>query len=275
MAYDVEMVRAHFPSLASGTAFFDGPGGTQTPAVVAAAMAEAMLAGLSNRDRVTATGRRADDIVIAARQAMADLLGADPDGVIFGRSMTSLSYDLARTLAAGWGPGDEIVVTSLDHDANVRPWVQAAVAVGAQVRWAHFDPDTAELSVDAIAEVLSPRTRLVALTGASNVLGTMPDIEAIAARVHQQHVGQQRADQHRPALVYLDAVHFAPHVSIDMAALGVDFVACSPYKFFGPHLGVLAGIPAVLETLHPAKLLPSPARAPERFELGTLPYESL
>ncbi len=267
--FDVSAVRAHFPALQSGTAFFDGPGGTQTPTAVASAISEAMLAGLSNRDRGTASGCRADDIVIDARQAMADLLGAEPGGIIFGRSMTSLTYDLARTLASGWGPDDEIVVTSLDHDANVRPWLQAAEAAGAQVRWAHFDPDTGELPVEAITAVLSPHTRLVALTGASNVLGTIPDVGAIAARVHQARAGQQRA------LVYLDAVHLAPHVSIDMAALGVDFVACSPYKFFGPHLGVLAGVPEILESLRPAKLLPSPVRVPERFEVGTLPYESL
>ncbi len=262
--YDVTAVRAHFPALDSGIAFFDGPGGTQTPTPVARAMSEAMLAGLSNRDRLTPTGRRADDIVTSAREAMADLLGADAAGVVFGRSMTSLTYDLARTLSADWGPQDEIVVTSLDHDANVRPWVQAAQAVGAQVRWAHFDPDTAELPLEAVTAVLSPRTRVVALTGASNVLGTRPDVTAVATAAHQQG-----------AYVFLDAVHLAPHVSIDMAELDVDFVACSPYKFFGPHLGVLAGVPETLESLQPAKLLPSPARIPERFEVGTLPYEAL
>lgn len=264
MVYDIAAVRSQFPALASGTAFFDGPGGTQTPLAVAAAMSEAMLAGLSNRDRGTTTGRRADDIVVAAREAMSDLLGTGPDSVIFGRSMTALTYDLARTLAAGWGPGDEVVVTSLDHDADVRPWVQAAEAVGATIRWAHFDVETGELSAEAVAEVLTPRTRLVAVTGASNILGTRPDVAAIARRAHQDG-----------ALVFLDAVHLAPHVSIDMVALGVDFVACSPYKFFGPHLGVLAGTPENLESLHPSKLLPSPSRAPERFELGTLPYEAL
>lgn len=262
--FDVTAVRSHFPALASGTAFFDGPGGTQTPLPVAAAMSDAMLAGLSNRDRGTATGRRADDIVVAAREAMADLVGAGPDCVIFGRSMTALTYDLARTLAAGWGPGDEVVITSLDHDANIRPWVHAAEAVGATIRWAHFDVANGELSPEAVDEVLSPRTKLVAITGSSNILGTRPDVASIAARAHEHG-----------AVVFLDAVHLAPHVSIDMTDLGVDFVACSPYKFFGPHLGVLAGTPEILEPLHPAKLLPSPSRAPERFELGTLPYEAL
>jgi len=264
MTFDVERVRAQFPALSDGTAFFDGPGGTQVPERVAAAISDAMLGGLSNRDRGTGSGRRADDIVVLARGAMADLLGASAESVIFGRSMTALTYDLARTLATSWGPGDEVVVTSLDHDANVRPWVHAAEMSGATLRWAHFDPTTGELPVEAIAEVLSPRTKLVAFTGASNVLGTMPDIQAISAQAQDQG-----------AWVFLDAVHLTPHVRIDMRALKVDFIACSPYKFFGPHLGVLAGRPDVLESLHPPKLLPSPTNIPERFELGTLPYEAL
>lgn len=264
MTFDVERVRAQFPVLADGTAFFDGPGGTQVPARVAAAISDAMLGGLSNRDRGTGSGRRADDIVAQARGAMADLLGASAESVIFGRSMTAMTYDLARTLATGWGPGDEVVVTSLDHDANVRPWVYAAEVSGATLRWAQFDPTTGELPVEAIAEVLSPRTKLVAITGASNILGTMPDIHAITAQAHSYG-----------AWVFLDAVHLTPHVRIDMLALKVDFIACSPYKFFGPHLGVLAGRPDVLESLHPPKLLPSPTNIPERFELGTLPYEAL
>lgn len=264
MVYDIDHVRAQFPALDSGTAFFDGPGGTQVPTGVAAAISDAMLGGLSNRDRGTATGRRADDIVLHARKAMGDLLGAPSESVIFGRSMTALTYDLARTLAMGWGPGDEVVVTTLEHDANVRPWVHVAQAAGAIVRWVRFDSDTGELPVDAVAAALSPRTKLVAVTGASNILGTRPDVTAIAERAHA--VG---------ALVFLDAVHLTPHVRIDMTATGADFVACSPYKFFGPHLGVIAGTPESLESLHPPKLLPSPAHAPERFELGTLPYEML
>ncbi len=264
MVYDIDRVRAQFPVLARGTVFFDGPGGTQVPTRVATAISDAMLGGLSNRDRGTATGRRADDIVLEARSAVGDLLGAGPESVIFGRSMTALTYDLARTLASGWGPGDEVVVTTLDHDANVRPWVHAAEVAGATVRWVHFDSTTAELPVDAMEAAFNQRTKVVAVTGASNILGTRPDVRAIAERAHS--VG---------ALVFLDAVHLTPHVRIDMSALGVDFIACSPYKFFGPHLGVLAGMPESLESLHPPKLLPSPAHAPERFELGTLPYEML
>jgi cysteine desulfurase family protein (TIGR01976 family) len=262
--YDVAAVRARFPALQAGYAHFDGPGGTQVPAPVADVVARTLVSPLANRGRVTAAERTADDIVVAARRAVADLLHADPAGVVFGRSMTQITFDVARTLAATWEPGDEVVVTSLDHDANVRPWVLAAEAVGARLRWAEFDPATAELSAEAVAQVLSPRTRLVAVTAASNLLGTRPPVRAITDLAHEAG-----------ALTYVDAVHAAAHVPIDAAALGADFLACSPYKFLGPHCGVLAAAPALLETLHPQKLLPSPDVVPERFELGTLPYELL
>jgi cysteine desulfurase family protein (TIGR01976 family) len=262
--YDVAAVRAHFPALTAGYAHFDGPGGSQVPAPVADAVARTLVAPLANRGRVTAAERTADDIVVAARRAVADLLGADPGGVVFGRSMTQITFDVARTLAATWEPGDEVVVTSLDHDANVRPWVLAAEAVGARVRWAELDPATAELPADAVADVLSARTRLVAVTAASNLLGTCPPVRAIADLAHD--VG---------ALTYVDGVHAAAHLPVHVEALGADFFACSPYKFLGPHCGVLAAAPALLEGLRPQKLLPSPDVVPERFELGTLPYELL
>jgi cysteine desulfurase family protein (TIGR01976 family) len=195
---------------------------------------------------------------------VADLLGCQPGGVVFGRSMTQLTYDVARALAKQWRPGDEVVVTRLDHDGNIRPWVDAAAAVGATVHWAAFDKQTGELSPEAIAELLNERTRVVAVTGASNLLGTRPDVAAIAAAAHK--VG---------ALVYVDGVHLTPHAAVDVTELGADFFACSPYKFFGPHHGVVAADAALLETLHPDKLLPSSNDVPERFELGTLPYELL
>jgi cysteine desulfurase family protein (TIGR01976 family) len=264
VSYPVSSVRAHFPALAEGAAHFDGPGGSQVPEEVGRAVADTLCAAMANRGSVTAAERRADDVVTGARRAMGDLLGADPAGIVFGRSMTALTYDFARTLAKGWRPGDEIVVTSLDHDANIRPWVQAATAVGVTVRWAEFDPATGELGVAAVTDVLSERTRLVAVTAASNLLGSRPDTVAIAERVHA--VG---------ALLYLDGVHLTPHELIDVAALGADFYACSPYKFLGPHLGVVAAAPALLESLQPDKLLPSSDTVPERFELGTLPYELL
>ena len=262
MDLDVERVRAQFPALADGTAYFDGPGGSQTPRQVADAVASTLVAGLSNRGSVTAAERRADETVVGARRAVADLLGADAGGVVFGRSMTQLTYDLSRSLAREWGPGDEVVVTRLDHDADIRPWVSAADRVGATVRWVDFDPGTAELGFDP--GVLSERTRLVAVTGASNLLGTRPDLPAIAAAVHDAG-----------ALLFVDGVHLTPHAPVAVDELGADFFACSPYKFFGPHLGVLAAAPALLETVHPDKLLPSTDAVPERFELGTLPYELL
>ncbi len=244
--------------------FFDGPGGTQTPEPVTQAVADTMRSALSNRDRDTLSGRRADDIVLAARAAIADLLAVEPQTVVFGRSMTALTYDMARMQAAQWGPGDEVVVTSLDHDANISPWVQAADGVGATVKRAHFNVQTGELPISDVVAQITPRTRLVAVTAASNVIGTRPDIPAIAQAAHE--VG---------ALVYVDLVHLTPHAAIDVQALGADLVACSAYKFFGPHLGVLAGRAEVLQGLRPQKLLPSPDRIPERFELGTLPYAML
>jgi cysteine desulfurase family protein (TIGR01976 family) len=264
MGYDVRAVRGHFPALDAGFAHFDGPGGTQVPDAVADAVATTLVSPLANRGRVTAAERAADGIVLAARGAMADLLGADPGGIVFGRSMTALTFAMARTLAATWRPGDEVIVTRLDHDANIRPWVLAADAVGAVVRWAEFEPRTAELTVADVARQLSSRTRLVAVTGASNLVGTRPPVDLIAAAAHE-----------RGALVFVDGVHLTAHAPVDVAALGADLYACSPYKFLGPHCGVLAAAPALLDTLTPQKLVPSPDSVPERFELGTLPYELL
>ncbi|TDU83524.1 cysteine desulfurase family protein (TIGR01976 family) [Kribbella voronezhensis] len=258
--FEVDSVRKQFPALSEGAAHFDGPGGSQTPQVVADAVAATMVSALANRGRLTAAERRADDIVLGARQAMADLLGTEPGGIVFGRSMTQLTYDFARTLAKNWAPGDEVVVTRLDHDANIRPWVQAAEAVGATVRWLAFDPATSEL--EDLEPLLSERTRLVAVTGASNLIGTRPDLPAIAELVHSAG-----------ALVYVDGVHLTPHAPVD--ASFADFYACSPYKFFGPHCGVLSAAPALLEGLRPDKLLPATDVVPERFEFGTLPYELL
>ncbi|WP_322500536.1 cysteine desulfurase-like protein [Streptomyces rochei] len=264
MALDVDAIRAQIPALKSGSARFDAPGGTQTPQPVIDAVAEALAHPLANRGRTTEGERNADGIVTDARGALADLLGVDPRGVVFGRSATQLAYDLSRTLARTWQPGDEVVVTRLDHDSNIRPWVQAAEAAGATVRWADFDPATGELLPEHIEAVLSPRTRLVAVTAASNLIGTVPDVAAVARLAHG--VG---------ALLHVDAVHYASHAVVDLAALGADTLVCSPYKFLGPHLGVLAARPEFLEALRPDKLLPSSDAVPERFELGTLPYELL
>jgi cysteine desulfurase family protein (TIGR01976 family) len=262
--YNPQPLRDGIPSLKSGTAHFDGPGGTQTPAVVADAIAEALLGPLSNRGRATTAEIRADDYVLAARSAMADLLGTDSGGVVFARSMTQVTFDIARTLAGDWGPGDEVIVTRLDHDANVRPWVIAAERSGATIRWAAFDPATGDLPATAVTDLIGPNTRLIAVTGASNLIGTRPDIPAITA-----------AARTAGALSYIDGVHLTAHAPVDVAALGADFYACSPYKFLGPHLGVLAAAPELLDRLHPDKLLPATNAVPERFELGTLSYELL
>ena len=264
MPYDVAAVRSHFPALREGAAHFDGPGGTQTPDVVAEAVATTLMSAVANRGAVTPAERRADRIVHEARAAMGDLLGVVPEGIAFGRSATELTFMVARTLSQGWGPGDEVVVTRLDHDANVRPWVIAAEHVGAAVTLADFEPLTGELPAIDIAHVVSERTRLIAVTGASNLIGTRPDLSGLAEIAHA--VGAQ---------LYVDGVHSTAHVFTDVEASGADFWVCSPYKFLGPHLGVLGARPATLEALRPAKLLPSTDTVPERFELGTLPYELL
>ncbi|MFJ7083453.1 cysteine desulfurase-like protein [Streptomyces griseus] len=264
MSYDVGAVRAQFPALRSGTAHFDGPGGTQTPASVIAAIGEAMSRPLSIRGAALPGEVNAEEIVLGFRQAMADLLGADPGGIVYGRSATQLTYDFSRTLSGSWNPGDEVVVSRLDHDANIRPWVRAAERAGAVVRWADFDPATGELPPETIGAQLTERTRLVAVTGASNLIGTRPDIPAVAGLVHRAG-----------ALLYVDGVHLTAHHTVDVERLGADFFVCSPYKFFGPHHGVLAARPELLDTLRPDKLAPSTDAVPERFELGTLPYESM
>jgi cysteine desulfurase family protein (TIGR01976 family) len=262
--YDVEAVRRRFPSLNEGAAHFDGPGGSQVPDVVGDAVRATLIGAISNRGTSTASARRADRIVLDARAAMSDLLGTEPTGVVFGRSMTQLTYDFSRTIAKSWIAGDEILVSRLDHDANIRPWLQAAQSAGVVARWIEFDPTTGELDIASLREQLNGRTKLVAISAASNLIGTRPDVAEVSQLARE--VG---------ALSYVDGVHLAPHAPVDVAALGVDFFVCSPYKFLGPHCGVLAARSELLETLAPDKLLPSSNTVPERFELGTLPFELL
>ncbi len=262
MTYDVNKIRAHFPALNTGLAYFDGPGGSQVPDVVGAAIAASITKPISNRNVNTESEKNAEEIVLGFRRAVGDLIDVDPLGVVYGRSWTQLSYDFSRTLAKSWGPGDEIVVSRLDHDSNIRPWIQAAEAVGAAVRWAEFDTATSELTVDAVKAVLSARTKLVAVTGAGNTIGTRPDLKAIGKAVHE--VG---------ALFYVDGVHLTPHAAISAKEIGADFFGFSFYKLMGPHCAALAASPALLETLNNDKLLPATNVVPERFEFGTLPYE--
>jgi cysteine desulfurase family protein (TIGR01976 family) len=262
MTYDVEKIRADFPALKSGLAFFDGPGGSQVPTQVGAAIAAAITQPISNRGVTTLSEKNAEEIVLGFRQAVGDLINADPAGVVYGRSWTQITYDFSRTLAKSWKPGDEIIVTTLDHDSNIRPWVQAAEAVGAVVRWAKFDTATGELPTSAISDLLNEKTRLVAVTGAGNTLGTRPNIQEISQAVHKTS-----------ALLYVDGVHLTPHTPIDMQAMGADFFGLSFYKIFGPHCAAIAAKPELLKTLNNDKLLPSTSESPERFEFGTLPYE--
>lgn len=264
MSYDVAALRSAFPSLAFGTAHFDSAAGTQTPRVVGEAIARTITGPLSYRGRLGRSEANAEATVLRFRKAYAALLNANPAGIVYGRSATQLSYDFSHHLSAGWGPGDEIVLTRLEHDANVRPWVQAANRTGAAIRWIDFDPATGELDLAGGLALLGERTRLVAITAASNLLGTIPPVAQITSAAHRAG-----------ATVWVDAVHYAAHHLVDLQTLRADFLVCSPYKFLGPHCAVLAADPSVLESLRPDKLIPAPDTVPERFEYGTLPYETL
>jgi len=264
VTFDVTRVRAAYPALNDGYAYLDGAAGTQMPSAVIEAIAETYRLGIGNMGGAFPASARATGIVAECRRALADLTGGDPRGVILGPNMTTLTYRLADTLSRNWGPGDEVVVSRLDHDANIRPWVQAAGRSDAMVRWAEVDVSTTELPVTQYADLLSEHTRLVAVTAASNIVGTRPDLAAIAAAAHE--VG---------ALCYVDGVHATPHVPVDVAAFGADFYATSAYKWSGPHIGAVVADPALLETLHPDKLAPAPTGVPGRFERGTAAFADL
>ena len=259
------MNRDRFPGLGDGWARLDGPAGTQLVDVAIQAMGEFMASGRNaNHGGVFAAAQATDLVVADARTEVAAMLGADPRGVVFGPSMTALTMRFSAAVGRTLRPGDEIVCTRLDHDANVRPWVIAAGRAGAEVRFAEPEPERLELPVSRIEPVLSERVRWVAVTAASNALGTVPELRGIIDAAHA--VG---------ARVYVDAVHAAPHRPLDLRALGADALVCSAYKWFGPHVGILCAAPELLEELAPDKLIPSPDEAPDRWELGTLPFESL
>jgi cysteine desulfurase family protein (TIGR01976 family) len=262
MPFDVARVRGLFPTLGDGYIHLDGPAGTLIPEQVARAVSAALRVPLSNRHGPFPSSARADALVDAARRAFADLVGGEPAGVVLGPNMTTLTYAISRALAKTWKVGDEIVVSRLDHDANVRPWMAAAKSAGAVVRWAEIDIETCELPEWQYDELITRRTTLVAVTAASNAVGTRPDVRAIAERAHR--VG---------ALVYVDGVHATAHGPVDMAAIGADFWATSAYKWGGPHISAVIAAPAVLETLSPDKLVPSPDEIPDRFETGTPAFE--
>jgi cysteine desulfurase family protein (TIGR01976 family) len=258
-------VRDRFPGLGDGWARLDGPAGTQMVDAAVDAMAEFMRSGdNANHGGVFRAAEATDELIASARDAVGRLLGGAPSGVAFGPSMTALTMRFAAAVGRTLAPGDEIVCTRLDHDANVAPWLIAAERSGAAVRFADPEPETLELPASAVEAVLGDRTKWIAVTAASNAVGTVPDLPGIVA-----------AARAAGARVYVDAVHAAPHRPLDVEALGCDALACSAYKWFGPHVSVLWGRPEVLEELHPDKLRPSPDEVPDRFELGTLPFEGI
>jgi len=262
--------RAHFPALhlqdAAGrpAIYFDGPGGTQVPQAVIDAMAGHFIHKYSNTHGAFATSRATDETIHAARTALADFLNApSPDNIAFGANMTSLTFHLSRSLGRALQPGDEIILTRLDHDANIAPWL-ALAEQGVTIKFLDFHPEDCTLAYEQLDTLLTPRTRLVAIGYASNAVGTINDVARIIARAHASG-----------ALVYVDAVHFAPHGPIDVQALDCDFLVCSAYKFFGPHVGVLYGKHEVMDRLPAYKVRPQEPTPPYKFETGTLNHEGL
>jgi cysteine desulfurase family protein (TIGR01976 family) len=267
---DVERLRKRFPALQREIGhrpivFADAPGGTQVPQTVIDAMTDYLSESNANQGGAFATSRETDVIVASARLAAADLLGCSQDEIVFGPNMTTLAFALSRVLARTLQPGDEIVVTNLDHDANIAPWTQAAEDSGATITYVDFDPSDCTLDLDSLDAALSDRTRVVAITLASNAVGTIPPAAEVIDRV------RATCD----ALVIADAVHFAPHRLLDVEALDVDFLFCSSYKFFGPHLGIMYGRRSLLKELRPYKVRPSPDEIPDRWESGTKSHEAL
>lgn len=263
---DVEHLRKRFPALAArrGDVFVDSPGGTQVPAEVIDAMASYLERSNANAGGAFATSAATEEVISEARGAGADLLGCSPDEIVFGPNMTTLCLSLSRSIARTLAPGDEVIVTRLDHDANITPWLAVAEDKGAAVRWVDIDPSDCTLDLRSLEQALNPSTRVVAFTLASNATGTI----AAARRVIE-------LARTTPALVVADAVHLAPHRLIDVTSLDVDVLLCSPYKFFGPHLGVMFGRHSLLRKLEPYKVRPASDEVPNRFETGTLSHEAL
>jgi cysteine desulfurase family protein (TIGR01976 family) len=267
-AFDLTWIRAQFPALAQEVnghpaVFFDGPGGTQVPQRVIDAVADYLIHHNANTHGAFATSRRTDETIDAARAVMADLLGCAADEVVFGPNMTTLTFAISRAFGRDIRPGDEIVLTRLDHDANVAPW-KALEEQGAVIRMVDIDTEECTLDMADMARAIGPHTKLVAVGYASNAVGTINDVATITRMAHA--VG---------ALVYIDAVHYAPHGPIDVQALDCDFLACSPYKFFAPHMGALYGKREHLARLRPYKVRPASDDIPDRWETGTKNHEGL
>ena len=265
MTFDVSRVRQQFPALSRQAIYFDNPGGTQVAQPVVDRMTDYLLKHNANHGGVFATSLESDDMLDAAHSAMADFLNAaSPQEIVFGNNMTTLTLHLSRSLSRLWNPGDTIVVTRLDHDANISPWLLAAQDKGCQVRWVDFDVTTGTLDLDDLRQALACRPRLVAVGYASNSLGTINPLDVIIPLAHAAG-----------ALVYIDAVQYAPHGPIDVQKLGCDFLVCSSYKFFGPHAGILYGRSDLLNDLFAYKVRPATDELPGKFETGTQNHEGL
>ncbi len=268
MPFDLDAVRAQFPALTltdngKRRIYFDNPAGTQVPQTVADAMSRCLLETNANAGGRFVTSHAADEIIEGARAAMADFLNAEsPDEIVFGQNMTTLTLHLSRSIGRLFQRGDEIILSRMDHDANVWPWVLIARDLDLEVKWLSFDTETFEFDLDRLDELFTDRTRLVCIGGASNLLGTINDVASVCARARSAG-----------ALTYIDGVQSVPHIATDVQAIGCDFLACSPYKFFGPHQGVLYGRRELLETLEPYKVRPAPERYPGCFETGTQSHE--
>ncbi len=264
-----EVIRGHFPALerrhgGHPVAYFDGPGGTQVPRAVADAMTDYLYHHNANTHWAYPSSAETDAALADARGTFADFVNGTPSEIVFGANMTTLTFHLSRALGRRLGAGDEIVVTELDHHANIAPWTALATERGVTVRWGRLVPETGQLDLDQALSLIGNSTRLVTVGAAANSLGTINDVRTIAEAAHA-----------KGALVFVDGVHFAPHALPDVADLKCDFFACSPYKFYGPHLGVLWGRRDLLDALDFPRLEPAPSEAPERAETGTLSHEGI
>lgn len=263
------MIRDHFPALnrthnGQHVAYFDAPGGTQVPREVAEAISDYLFHHNANTHWLYPTSEETDAILLGARAAMADFVGGSASEIAFGANMTSLTFHLSRALGRMWDEGDEVIVTELDHHANIAPWYALQIERGIVLRTARLIRETGQIDYDHLAQLVTPRTKLIAAGGASNAIGTINDLPRIASLARAAN-----------ALFFVDAVHLAPHELLDVRAIGCDFLACSAYKFYGPHIGILWGRFELLDTLPFPKLLPAPDTAPERVETGTQNHEGI